>query len=1118
MNDVFISYSRRDKVFTQKLYEAFTSVERKVWADWDSIPASSDWFAEIKQGIQETDSVVFVLSPEWIKSNECRKELNYALEMGKRLFPILYLPVDPKDVPPELAKINWVYMREDDDFDKGFQTLCSAMDTDLDWIKAHTRIQIRALEWEKKNRDNSLTLRGNDLTEGEQFIASAANKNPVPTQLQSEFILASRKDATRRQRQTLAGVTVALVISIALGVLAFFQRQEAVRQAKVALARQLASQAQLLNNVDNSKQMVASLLSIQSMKLYANGDAASFLLNNNLAAQPVIQMNPGGEVWSVTFSPDGNYTASLGYDENNNRNIYVWQTESGIKINRFTDKLVGYPDIAFSSDSKHVVYYLCDQFDETSNCVDFSIQITDIRTGKKVANIPYDGYPTSSFTFSPDGKYIASHGCEQVNPQGWCDKSYILISDVLTGTDILRIHGNTYPFPYKFSPNGEFIASVDCDQLDKATGNCHQQSKSLLRVQEVTTGKEVANLTFDGVLQNRLVLSPDIQYLALERSDQSVALWDIANAKELAQKTFDDRVDNMTFSPDGKYVAVNSHLWETTTGNITGTDLSGLPIFSPDGKYFLLQPPTTSGLVLWDVAADKALLNIPNQEGINAFSFSPDGRYMVATGVNGTARVWESATGLEVARMTHDKQVNSVAFSPDGKFVVSGGYDGTVRVWKVATNKDVLQVPDSNEFIGVIKNKYLVSARCDEYFTYGSCKKITTISVVEIPGGNEVHTTFEKAIREWKEGGDFQVSRIEALSPDGSYLASIECLPIKEDSSSCFQEIVHIWDTTTGKETSQRSFANIKSNMAFSPNSQSIVLASCEDKSDAGCAKSSVLLWEAETGREIAQATVGADLGDFTFSTDGRYITLEAYEPNASEAAILVWDALTLQNISRINSSGMSFIFSPDGKSLVVGHPVTADVWNVVTGEYVSQVNHDKITNLNAFSFFGGVSVAFSQDGKYIVTGSADQTARVWDVSSGREVARVTHENAVALVAMSPDGKIAVSASIDGVIRVWNAFTGQEYARKKIIVCDNCDLTNKMYFLSFSSEGRYVISNDYVWMWRPDDIIANACAYLSRNLTRAEWARFIGDAMPYEAVCENLPIEPEITETPTVTP
>ena len=69
MNDVFISYSRRDTVFVQKLYECLKDANPTVWADWDSIPASSDWFAEIQHGIEETDSMVFILSPEWIKSN-----------------------------------------------------------------------------------------------------------------------------------------------------------------------------------------------------------------------------------------------------------------------------------------------------------------------------------------------------------------------------------------------------------------------------------------------------------------------------------------------------------------------------------------------------------------------------------------------------------------------------------------------------------------------------------------------------------------------------------------------------------------------------------------------------------------------------------------------------------------------------------------------------------------------------------------------------------------------------------------------------------------------------------------------------------------------------------------
>jgi hypothetical protein len=398
MDDVFISYSRRDKVFTQKLYESLMGANRTVWADWEDIPASSDWFAEIKQGIEETDSVLFVLSPEWIKSNECRKEMDYAVKMGKRLFPILYIPVDPKDVPPELAKINWVYMRDTDDFDKGFQTLCSAMDTDLDWIKTHTRIQVRALEWEKKNRSAAFALRGEDLTEGERFIASGANKNPVPTELQSEYILASRKDATRRQRQTLAGVTVALVISIALGVLAFFQRQEAVRQAKVALARQLSAQAQLPKN-----QQTSQLLAIQSMRVFPIGEAAQILRTNTLG-RPIARMAYEGDVDSVGFSPDGKYVVSGGCDniDCTQGSARVWEAATGDEIARMTYE-GDISSIAFSPDGKYVVSGGCDNID----CTQGSARVWEAATGNEIARMTYEG-PISPVAFSPDGKYVVS--------------------------------------------------------------------------------------------------------------------------------------------------------------------------------------------------------------------------------------------------------------------------------------------------------------------------------------------------------------------------------------------------------------------------------------------------------------------------------------------------------------------------------------------------------------------------------------------------------------------------------------------------------------------------------------------------------------------------------------
>ena len=73
--------------------------------------------------------------------------------------------------------------------------------------------------------------------------------------------------------------------------------------------------------------------------------------------------------------------------------------------------------------------------------------------------------------------------------------------------------------------------------------------------------------------------------------------------------------------------------------------------------------------------------------------------------------------------------------------------------------------------------------------------------------------------------------------------------------------------------------------------------------------------------------------------------------------------------------------------------------------------------------------------------------------------------------------------------------------------------------IAFSPDSKYVVSGSWdntvrVRIWHPEALIANACLHVTRNLSRAEWAQLIGDAMPYQAVCEKLLIEPEPTATP----
>ncbi|MGK7878259.1 MAG: TIR domain-containing protein [Xenococcaceae cyanobacterium] len=197
--DIFISYSRRDKDFVLSLWEALERVNKNAWVDWDDIPPAQDWRQEIYRGIEAAHNFVFIISPNSTASEVCGEELAHAIKHRKRLMPIVLEEVDYNAVHPELAKLNWIFFRELDDFDSAFGTLIEAIETDLSHVRAHTRLLVRAREWESRQNDSSFLLRGSDLEEAEQWLAQSSSKEPQPIELHREYINASRQAETERQ-------------------------------------------------------------------------------------------------------------------------------------------------------------------------------------------------------------------------------------------------------------------------------------------------------------------------------------------------------------------------------------------------------------------------------------------------------------------------------------------------------------------------------------------------------------------------------------------------------------------------------------------------------------------------------------------------------------------------------------------------------------------------------------------------------------------------------------------------------------------------------------------------------------------------------------------------------
>ncbi|HZJ16553.1 MAG TPA: toll/interleukin-1 receptor domain-containing protein, partial [Chthoniobacteraceae bacterium] len=130
MAQVFISYSRKDEAFAQRLAAALIEQKREVWLDRKDIEFTADWKQRVLRGIEGANAFVCVVSPDYAASAVCREEAGHAVAHNKRLVPLLRRPVDFGALHPAIAAINVLPFAESDDFAAGVDKLVKALDTD----------------------------------------------------------------------------------------------------------------------------------------------------------------------------------------------------------------------------------------------------------------------------------------------------------------------------------------------------------------------------------------------------------------------------------------------------------------------------------------------------------------------------------------------------------------------------------------------------------------------------------------------------------------------------------------------------------------------------------------------------------------------------------------------------------------------------------------------------------------------------------------------------------------------------------------------------------------------------------------------------------------------------
>jgi len=238
---VFISYSRDDLKFADQLDAALNACGFECLIDRHGISGGEDWKRRLGNLISDADTVVFVLSPSSARSPICDWEVEEAARLNKRILPVNCRPLEGVTPPPRLQELNYIFFYEepklpDAGFGTGLADLVTALNTDFDWLREHTRYLQRAMEWDAGGRPANRLLSGDDIRAAKAWVAARPKTAPEPTALQLDFIRASEGEAEARlseQRKQLEAMAAAQ----AERETALHEAEEAVKQAADARRR-----------------------------------------------------------------------------------------------------------------------------------------------------------------------------------------------------------------------------------------------------------------------------------------------------------------------------------------------------------------------------------------------------------------------------------------------------------------------------------------------------------------------------------------------------------------------------------------------------------------------------------------------------------------------------------------------------------------------------------------------------------------------------------------------------------------------------------------------------------------------------------------------------------------
>jgi WD40 repeat protein len=974
--DAFICHSTKDNQFVAKLERALQKEGRTTWIDRAEVQPSEQWITAIHSGIEASHNFLFVISPDALASPDCRDELQHAAKHNKRLIPVLAREVAKGTLPDELAQHNWVDFRNGNDFKKAARSLLTALDVDLNHVREHTRILTRAIDWDTRDKNRSLMLRGRDLIDSENWLSNSDSKLPEPTALQTQFVLASRKDQTQRQRLLLLISVLGLIVAASLAALFFYQKNLAVKQEHTANARRLLAQAEVLAN--QGKGALALSLTIESMRRLPSLEADQ-LLRKQLKdlSEPVAQLNFDAPAESITCSPSGKYYAvARGKRWKNTpagNAVWLLDASTGKKIREFKHD-DNTNTATFDRSEKHLA----------TASDDGTVRIWDLLSGMETVRFKQDG-GVMSLAFSADGKYLAGSG------RKWFD------ADIRPANE--RVHPISKPevFVWEVSTGREVGCPVRCDhaesvRFDNENGFLVYSDDFNERAVrwDVETGKTVVK---SGWGQGQSSMSLNGRYIAkdvstnipvepIDEQDYTYEIRDVFTERTTATISYRGARPEITLSPDGKYLAIAdlsvTSVWNVTSPRevlrLTGRQ-SGNPTAFGSGELIAVR--TSDGASVWDLDTQEEVARVPSDKYLSAVSFNRDGTGLITGDDRGVIELWKMPNGKESFELLTKDRADDVWFDPDGKTIRALSLDGTLAAWDLETHSQIsssqvftkvsdTQFSSDRKYLAVNENNSVV------HILDSSAREINRVKLAEQPTGTYFY--------------------VRAVSPTGIYIVGeTSHPPISEPIVSRLE----VFDTTTGRRITTVTYEGQLWVVTFSADGKRFAT---------GGRDGSARVWSTSDGVLLNRLETGSPVHLLSFTPDDKFLVAGGEASN-----IRLWDTSTWQEQSWLKQSGPVWTISSsnDGAYLALGgKDGIARIWDVPHQRQVLELKHEGDVHF----------LVFSGDNRFLLTTRGYGTARVWEVNSGREISRFDRENPFQNVDISPNGRYLATSCCNQIL------------------------------------------------------------------------------------------------------